>query len=264
MPDILIDGVKAKAHSQGLYVTDKHYLVTGRLETKPKRPMLFRFLRSDVSKYEVIGLAAEGEGNVSLNHPGGFDRDTDGVYWIPISTSNPKGPTLIYGMKIDDDQPLAKATTLHKLAFDDHLGALCCVDDLLLVASWDTKTIYWLDRTGKVQRKADRSEFIEGQPDWFLAVQDWKYDREKKRVVAGGLDKSKLAKWKRGEGPRPNTPATLAWIDLKAMSVRTEVLAPKKNFARPLTNEGMAWFDGDLFLLPEDLGAGAKILRVSK
>lgn len=278
LPDVLVDGKKAKVHSQGLFVTEKHYLVTGRLETEPKRAMLFRFLRFDVSKYESIDLTPptpaaeksiaesdsdtkEASSKANLNHPGGFDRDANGVYWIPVSTSNPKGPTVIYGMLIEDNKSLDQATKKHVLQFDDHLGALCCVKDQLLVASWDTKTIYWLNRDGSVHKKLARADFIDGDKDWFLAVQDWKYDREQNLVVAGGLDKAELASWTKGEGPKPATPATLAWIDLAEKSVRTKVLSPMKDVAKPLTNEGMAWFDGELFLLPEDLGGGAKILR---
>lgn len=255
LPEVRVDGHLSVVHSQGLYVTKSHYLVTGRLETKPKRALLFRFSREDPAKYETMELTPPSQDGAVLDHPGGFDRDKNGVYWIPVSTSNRRGPTIIYGITITDTEPLAEATIHCSLRFDDHLGALCCFEKQLLVANWDTKTVYWLNTNGDVKKKLERDQLIGGDPEWFLAVQDWKYDRQRQLVVAGGIDKS----------PNPNakqTVATLAWIDFKSKSVRSSRrFPPLQDTAKPLTNEGMAWFDGDLFLLPGDLGHDAKIFR---
>ena len=264
LPKIRIDDAEVHVHSQGLFVTDEHYFVTGRLETKPKRALLFRFSRKDPNKYEFVDLTPPSKGKAVLDHPGGFDRDAKGVYWIPISTSNRKGPTTVRGLTIDPKKPLGDALSIqHSIELDDHVGAVCCVENDLLAASWDTKTIYRLSTSkdakdadkGKIVREAlDRSKFIAGDPKWFLAVQDWKYDAQSKFVVAGGIDKSPAR-------PREESNSVLGLIDLRSKTASTLRFDAIEGVARPLTNEGMALYQGELFLLPEDLGRGAKILR---
>jgi len=263
LPKICIDDAEVHVHTQGLYVTDEHFLVTGRLEKKPKRALLFRFSRKDPSKYEFVDLTPPNKGKVVLDHPGGFDRDAKGVFWIPLSTSNRKGPTIIHGMTIDATKPLGDAISIqHSIELDDHVGAVCCVENDLLAASWDTKTIYRLN-TGKakdsgtakvVLESSDRSKFIPDDPNWFLAVQDWKYNAESKFVVAGGIDKSP-------DRPREKSRAVIGLIDLRSKTASNLRFDPIDGVTRPLTNEGMALFQGEVFLLPEDLGRGAKILR---
>jgi hypothetical protein len=76
-------------------------------------------------------------------------------------------------------------------------------------------------------------------------------------LLAGGIDKSP----KRPDG---TSAATVSWIDLKERkTVFSKRLEPRDDVSRPLTNEGLAWFENELFLLPEDLGKGAKVLRFS-
>ena len=152
----------------------------------------------------------------------------------------------------------------HSIELGDHIGAVCCVENDLLGASWDTKTIYRLSTSktaaedagkGMVVREAvDRSKFIPDDPNWFLAVQDWKYDAESKFVVAGGIDKSP-------DRPREKSKSVIGLINLRSKAVSNLRFDPIDGVARPLTNEGMALYQGELFLLPEDLGRGAKILR---
>lgn len=257
LPDVRINGRLVRVHTQGLFVTDKHFLVTGRVESKPKRAFLFRFFRRDPSVFDFVDLTPTHFAE-ALDHPGGFDRDRNGVYWIPVSTSNPRGPSVIYGLTIDEDRPLKESISIHSsIRFSDHLGALCCVGEQLMAANWDTKTIYQIrKKDGKTIKAIDRSRFIAKQPDWFLAVQDWKYDAKNDRLVAGGIDKSPGR-------DRTQSSAVVSWIDLGSKSVDYSTRFPQRDdVSRPMTNEGMALFGGNLFLLPEDLGAGAKVFRI--
>ncbi len=259
LSEIEIDGQVTRIHTQGLYVTDRHFLVTGRLESKPKRALLFRFSRQNPSKFEYVELTPPMQDGELLDHPGGFDRDVDGVYWIPVSTSHRRGPTVIYGLTVDPDQPLRKSLAIRtSIRLTDHLGALCCIGNQLLVANWDTKDIYRLRKNGETQWAIERSQFIRDDVDWFLAVQDWKWDTDSDLIVAAGIDKSP-------KRDKLVSKAVLQWIDPKRKRVvRTERLPALKGVSRPLTNEGMAWKDGQLYLLPEDLNAGSKILRFLK
>lgn len=255
LPDVEIDGNKAKVHTQGLYVTPRDWLVTGRLETQPKRPLLFRFSRMNPGEYEIADLSVASDENVSLNHPGGFDRDENGLFWIPISSSNRRGPTVILGITIHEERPLDAMSVVSSIYFDDHIGAVCCVGEgRLLAANWDTKTVYQIEtarRDIRVKKATEVSEAISG-----FAVQDWKYEAVSKRVLAGGIDKSPTRKPDQSE-------AMITWIDLLTGSAKKLRLESRSDVTRPLTNEGLDWFDGELFLLPEDLGRGAKVLRLS-
>lgn len=262
LPAVVINGQPAKIHVQGLMVDEKFWLVTGRLDSPPRRPLLLRFSRSDPSRYEIAFLDLASEDGVSLDHPGGFDRDADGVYWIPVSTSHAQGPTVILGLAIDENRPLGQGVSiLHSLRVNDHLGAICCqsVDgqgSVLWGANWDTKSIYQIQSNAagfKIQRQAGWRMLID-DPTWQLAVQDWKFDPTRQLIVAGGIDKSPSR-------PAGSSNAVVGWIHPESRKVTPFRLPAREDVTRPLTNEGLA-IDGDqLFLLPEDIGRGAKILR---
>lgn len=256
LPEVVVDAEKVKVHTQGLYVTGQHYLVTGRLETKPKRPLLFRFKRRERNEYEVLALSSSQMTELSLDHPGGFDRDADGVYWIPVSTSHPRGPTVVLGLELQDSEALSASVIRHAFRFDDHLGAICClVDGTLLAANWDTKCIYQLDKTGKISKRWAREQFLQDGEKWTLAVQDWKFLPKQNLLLASGIDKSPALETDASK-------ALLLWIDLeKRSTVAAQRLEAHEDVSRPLTNEGMAVFKNELFLLPEDLGRSAKILK---
>jgi hypothetical protein len=70
LPNVSIDGESAIIHTQGLYVTDKHYLVTGRRETDPNRALLLRFSRADLRSYEFLDITTPPVNGVILDHPG--------------------------------------------------------------------------------------------------------------------------------------------------------------------------------------------------
>lgn len=253
LPNVEVDGAEAKVHTQGLQVTSRDWLVTGRLETNPKRPLLFRFSRTDPNEYEVADLSVASDANISLDHPGGFDRDENGLLWIPVSVSNRRGPSVILGIAIKEDRPLSEMSIVHSIYFEDHVGAVCCVGQgTLLAANWDTKTVYRFEtaaRDVRNKKAKDVSAAISG-----FAVQDWKYDAVSKRVLAGGIDKSPTRNPDESE-------AVITWIDLATGASKKLRLESRSDVTRPLTNEGLDWFEGELYLLPEDLGRGAKILR---
>ena len=261
LPEIEISGQKVKIHTQGLYVTADAWLVTGRLEFPPKRPLLIRIPRENSSHYEVLDLSAyiPQHANVKkavLDHPGGFDRDRDNIFWIPISTSHRRGPTTILGIRIDPSMPLANGVkTVRAFPFADHLGAICCGEQhQLLAANWDTRKIYAIDSiTGKANRDYNWETFA-NLANVHLAVQDWKFDPTRKLILASGIDKSLQ---RRSDDPN----AVVAVVNLDQKTVNLIRVKPRDDVLRPLTNEGMAPYGSELFLLPEDFGRGAKILR---
>lgn len=262
LPAVVIDGQPAKIHVQGLMGTEKFWLVTGRLESPPRRPLLLRFSRSDPSRYEFSFLDLASEDGVRLDHPGGFDRDAHGVYWIPVSTSNAQGPTVILGLTIDEQRPLVEGMSiLHSLRVNDHLGAICCQPKggqpgVLWGATWDTKAIYQIRSNAagfKIQKQAGWKSLVDDSA-WQLAVQDWKFDPTRQMIVAGGIDKSPSR-------PAGSSKAVVGWIHPESRTVTPVRLPARDGVTRPLTNEGLAIEGDQLFLLPEDIGRGAKILR---
>lgn len=258
LPAVMIDGQVAKIHSQGLFVTDKHFLVTGRLEKKPKRALLLRFSRDETQRVEYLDITPENIDGETLDHPGGFDIDANGLFQIPLSTSHRRGPAIIQGFRIAPARPLAEAKIETTVKLDDHVGAICCVDSKMLGANWDTLTVHVIEGGALKSSINQQDTLIAGNP--MVAVQDWKSIRNPKtgsvdQVVLGGIVKS--------EKPR----ATIQFIDVQSLDnhygnvVETHRFPMRDDVTRPITNEGLALHDGSLYLLPEDIGAGAKVLR---
>lgn len=260
LPEIQIDGKSVKIHTQGLYVAEDAYIVTGRVDSPPRHPVVLKFSRRDPTKYQILDLTLLDEKQSDLNHPGGFDRDANGLFWIPISTSHRKGPTIIVGMALKaGNLPGSVAEITRRLEFPDHIGAICCVGEgRLLGANWDTKTVYLIDAaSGEVLEATDQQGFFGEAAGLHLAVQDWKFDASSQLVVAAGIDKS------RKRDPQTSS-AVVAWIDLQQRKLTSSVRLDNRNdVARPITNEGMSQVQDQLFFLPEDFGRGAKVLRYS-
>lgn len=248
LPKVLVNDEAVRIHSQGLFVTNSHFLVTGRLETKPKRALFLWFDRADSEKYEYVDITPEEVDGETLDHPGGFDVAADGTYWIPLSTSHRKGPSKICQYEVGPKVGKLKLTSSFEV--DDHIGAVCCLaDGTIIGANWDTKDIYaWSAKGESLYRKKQSKIFGDRQ----IAVQDWKrFGAGGSTVIMGGLEKSQLAKR-----------ATIAVADLQRFQLKEiRQFNRREGVSRPITNEGLAVHNGKLFLLPEDVGAGAKVLR---
>ena len=254
LPEVNISGQPAIIHTQGLYVTDNHYLVTGRWESEPKRALLLRFSRNDLRAYEYIDITPPAIDGVTLDHPGGFDVDSKGRLWIPLSTSYATGTSLICRFRIEPNKPLTPREPEFFFRVNDHIGAICRTkDDSLVGANWDTKRVYLWSAEGTMRTSIDRNNLFAEAPKWQLAVQDWKFTQRNNRpfIIAGGIDKS-----------NDSATATIQLIDFVSREIRESYRFPKRDdVSRPITNEGLALHESRLYLLPEDIGRGAKVLR---
>ena len=271
LPEVRVNGKVAHIHSQGLFVTEQHYWITGRLDSaKPRRALLMRFPRGRDGDAEVLDITPDslrGAAGEMLDHPGGFDVDAEGRFWIPVSTSHRRGPTLIACYRCDEDRPLSKATLESSFRFDDHVGALCHDrDESIFGANWDTKVVRRWRTGGKLIWQQNQSDLFAADKAWRLAVQDWKWIASTEQsegeaairieglVVAGGLDKSAAAADR----------AQLHWLDLSTREIVRKLVIPQRpGVKRAMTNEGMAIRNDVLFLQPEDIGAGARVLKFS-
>ena len=154
--------------------------------------------------------------------------------------------------EIPADQPLAAARSASSFSVNDHIGAVCCMNDKTLYgANWDTLALHaWRTDGTAIERVAQSERFA--APNSRLAVQDWKhFGADSKTIIMGGLDKTKSP-----------AAAIVRIANIKQGKVLKSMTLPSRDdVARPLTNEGMAVSGQILYLLPEDIGKGAKVLK---
>jgi len=259
LAEVLIDAAPARIHTQGLYVTSRHYYVTGRLEAEPNRPLLIRFDRQRADQVESIDLVASLRAKTpqvdGLDHPGGFDFDGR-RFWIPIAASHPDGRTFVVTYRPVAERSLSSQPVTVAFAVDDHIGAIAYdrSTNRLYGANWDTRFVYAWKPDGTRIRKIRTDELLAENPARGLAVQDWK-SFGAGLILASGIDKSPT---RRVEASR----AMLAEIAIPDGSCHAyqRLPAPPGHHIEP-TREGMAVFHGSIYLLPGDLGRGATIYR---
>jgi len=259
LPNFEIDGEPARIHTQGIYLTSRSLYVTGRLERKPKQALLLRFDRANLRLLESLDITPDANtkdvGKNRLDHPGGFDYDGT-CFWIPVAVSKRHSATAIVKVCTKLDSKLSKNSVETAFVLDDHIGALAFdrQQGRLYGANWNTKLVYVWQRDGTLLERMPRESLLEDQPEWSLAVQDWKAVGEG-ILIAGGLDKSPLRK--------PSQPgAVIQWIDLsKGQTLDSIRLPSPSSESHSITREGMAFFEEHLFLLPGDLGENAILYR---
>ncbi len=258
LPNFDIDGSPARVHSQGLFVTEQHYYVTGRLETTLRRALLLRFERQHPATVEFVDITPKTEstgGDMRLDHPGGFDSDGN-AFWIPVSASRPHSRTVVLRFPVQPDKPLAESASEIALAVDDHIGAIAYdrAGKRLYGANWDTKVIYCWQSDGTLEKKISQGELIRGDRDWALAVQDWK-GIDGGRILAGGIDKASNC-------APDESPATVALLDLpQRIQLAATRLPRPAGTPHAVTREGLAVFGDRMFFLPDDLGQNAHVFR---
>jgi hypothetical protein len=259
LPNFEIGGQVARIHTQGLFITDRYYYVSGRLERRPRRPLLVRFDRSNPAVVEHLDLldavGSTANEDRALDHPGGFDFDGE-WFWIPLAVSRPNSQSLIVKVQPGRGQPLAKAKAKIAFRLDDHIGAIACdaANDRLFGANWDAKLLYVWKPDGKLIEKFAPTELLPKNAGRAFAIQDWKGLGDQ-QILAGAVDKSLRR-------PPMESKAVLQLIDM-AGKRQAGLVRPKGPADRDvvLTQEGMAVTDDYVYFLPGDLGTGAELFR---
>lgn len=255
-----IDGRPARVHTQGLYVTEDSYYVTGRLEIEPKRALLIRYDKRSPETFQHIDITAYAKGQsseepVRLDHPGGFDYG-DGALWIPVAESRPRGRTQILRFPIRSEEDFVATRLEEAFRVADHIGAVAYDNKrgCLYGANWDTETIYVWRPDGTLMERIPREQLVRDDPAQRLAVQDWK-GLGSGKVLAGGVDKDPRR-------PLDITPAVVSLIDIPGRERLASCrLATPADAPLPPTREGLALFGDYVFLLPGDLGTATKLYR---
>lgn len=259
LPSLRIDGVPARAHTQGLEVVEGHYWVTARRDdVNPRQALLLR-THVGADHWDVWRLSLPEE---ALDHPGGLQSDGRRL-WIPVAESRRGGRSLIRAYGVRQLQPGRAAVPELEFPVEDHIGALALAVDGkgLLGASWDTLAVYQWDWSGTRLRTWSGESLRQlglgfDETSAGLTVQDWK--RVGPTLVASGL-------W-RGPGPgRPEPSSRLLSVDgrLEPGAVpRLRILGRWQGIE--LSREGMAVANGWVHLLPEDLGQTNRVFRVAE
>ena len=267
LPPLHINGKPAQAHTQGLLVHQNGFFVTARRDDVNPRRSLLLWLQCNpkvqkenccMSKkswtkvWDITPTSQPANWSGILDHPGGFDSDGENL-WIPISHSRRNGKTMLRKFSIHSLIDKDNATPSESIIINDHIGAVAVshTPKRLFAANWDTMIAYELSADAKLIQHYKRNIFIPNSPNWSIAVQDWKV--HKGFLVVSGLDKSS-----KFLGSRPRSVIQL--INAKTRKITGELRLPRResgNFAR----EGMAVFNGYIWLLPDDLKEENKLYR---
>ncbi len=154
-------------------------------------------------------------------HPGGICLDGSSV-WVPVAEYRRESRSLI--QKRDRDT----LSLVFSFPVEDHIGAVAAASDRLIGGNWDSRLLYFWSPSGKL---------LSRQPNpGATAYQDMKIN-----------GRSLLASGNRKEGG-----GTIDWLDIESLSLLRTIRAGKTDRGVPFTNEGVALYQGRLYLLPED------------
>jgi hypothetical protein len=149
-------------------------------------------------------------------HPGGMDYD--GTYiWVPVAVYDDNSHTY---MTIVDP-----ATLRHKVVFEvqDHIGAAARIGDMVIGANWNARDFYFFTLKG---------ELIDKKPSpTGIGYQDCKGVNGFLMCTGGGF---------------------LDWIDVDKWELAKRYTLGESLAGSPLSREGVAWNQGNVFFLPDD------------
>lgn len=253
LPLIKFEGKPTQVHTQGTYINKRYVYITGRLETKPRRAVFIRVLRTAPYDVQWIDLTRRlphpknEQAPIQLDHPGGFDSDGQS-FLIPLSASYRGTGSLILKLPIKEDLPLSQSKSQVVFQVDDHIGAIAYhkPQQYLYGANWDTLHVAIWNKEGKQISRFTNDKWLPDNKDWSLAVQDWKFVG-KNHLLLSGIDKSKTR-------PANESKAVIDLVDVNSRKHLQRWRIPTVAGCRhALTREGMAVFQSHLYLLPGDL-----------
>ncbi len=216
-------------HVQGLEVSDQWFWITA-VDRAQRAGWVMRVDRA--SRRVEVERRIDRGGQI---HPGGCQSDGRRL-WVPVAEYRPRSTTTMLAL-----DPL----TLEEIAAlpcDDHLGGLASDgDETLWGVNWDSRQFYVYRTNGQMVASHDNPTGV--------AYQDLKWRAG--WLVCGG-------QWRSPKGPLAVVdvidPQT--WQCVARYHPGGKVASGGQNFCR----EGCAWFDGDLYLLPED-GPRTRVYR---
>ena len=201
-------------HVQGIAV-DEHNLWLTSVNRKNKTGHLHTYNRNTGA---LIRQTPVHEGD--RYHPGGITLEGDSI-WIPVATYSREGSSAI------ECRDMETLELRGRFIVEDHIGCIAAGGDQIIGANWDARIIYIWDKEGHLRAKIKNPR-------------DTRYQDLK--CVGGVLTASGLED---GQG-------VADWLALPALNRIQRVRGGKTSRGVSYMNEGMAVFDNQLFLLPED------------
>ncbi|MBN2309024.1 MAG: hypothetical protein JXR94_08645 [Candidatus Hydrogenedentes bacterium] len=165
--------------------------------------------------------------NVAIDedfHPGGIDFDGR-LLWVPVAVYSKKSHAYIVSVAPDTLECVTR------FEVDDHIGAIACAGERLIGANWDAEAFYIWTRDGRL---LERRKSPTG-----IAYQDCKAHGA--YLVCGGG-------------------GCLDWIDVADWRLVKRFPLGTSREGSPLSREGAALFDGEVYFLPDD-GPSARIYQ---
>ena len=202
-------------HVQGIDVEAGKLWVTS-VDSNSRKGYLHRFDLSSGKLEKEVELQ-DGE----KFHPGGIALDGCAV-WVPVAEYRRDGKSTI---ERRDKRTLER---LESFSVDDHIGCVAAARELLIGGNWDSRQIYYWDRRGRLVKKHENRA--------ANRYQDLK-------VVDGELV---------GSGNLSRDEGAIDWLELNSLQLLRRIRAGKTDRGVLFTNEGMAFRDSKLYLLPED------------
>jgi len=154
-------------------------------------------------------------------HPGGIAAD-GGSVWVPVAEYRLASSSVI------QKRNLRTLELESQFAVADHIGCIAAAPDVLIGGNWDTRELYFWDRTGRLVRKAANPTANRYQDMKFAGSQ----------LVASGL--------------LPDGSGAIDWLEYPSLRLLRRVAMGRTSRGIAYTNEGMTVRGNRVFLLPED------------
>ncbi|MFW6124931.1 MAG: DUF6454 family protein [Pirellulales bacterium] len=208
-------------HVQGLCVSDRFFWVSS-VDRQKKAGWIYR-----IDRATRVVVSARQIARGDQFHPGGIQR-IDEEIWVPLAEYRPHSTSTL--LRLDAMSLEEKESLL----LDDHIGALAATGSgTLYAANWDARSLYVLDRRGRLRAKVANPTGV--------AYQDMEWHDG--RLYAAGQAEI--------EGDRVSVVDVLdtqSWRLTGRYALRGERRTGGSNFAR----EGFARWGSNFFVLPED------------
>ena len=239
-------------HVQGLEVNERFFFVTSTTENRDTA-YLYVYLREGdeprppVQQYDLWKIAkdlAQDCGALEdgpMSHPSGIHL-AGGLLYVALARSENRGPSCIMALDLTD---LLVPKVEQAIRVEDHVGALVRLHyNDIIGFNWDSDDYWWLELGAEsvYPQRATVKEMLWEKSAEKLYLQDCDQDIDLVLCGQNGGGEDALVKiYKVGE------------FGLEAATLEPRAIRiPPLGSERGGTYEGLAWYDGQLFLMPDD------------
>ncbi|HOJ60871.1 MAG TPA: DUF6454 family protein [bacterium] len=201
-------------HVQGIAVDELHLWLTS-VHRQDKTGFLHKYNRQTGALIRHTSVHEN-----ERYHPGGIALEGDSL-WIPVAAYSREGSSSIEQRDTDTLERRGR------FFVDDHIGCLAVTEKEIIGANWDARVFYFWDHAGVLIKKVENP--LDARYQDMQCVNGI--------LIASGL-----------EGGR----GVVDWLSVPDLKLLKRIEGGKTNRGIHYMNEGMAVFNNQLFLLPED------------